>query len=147
MSAMASQTTSLTMVYSAVYSRCRWKKRSKLRVTGLCEGNSPVTGEFPVQRASNAEDVSIWWRHHAQNVYVTTQIQHLPNRHLIIDDLVSRQQAIYLSQCWTRSMSPLGVIRPRFIKLSFVQNKNFSWPINRFGSSYIAQKNYCRAPC
>ena len=26
-----------------------------LRVTGLCEGNSPVTGEFPAQRASNAE--------------------------------------------------------------------------------------------
>ena len=37
---------------------------SKLRVTGLCEGNSPVTGEFPAQMASNAENVSIWWRHH-----------------------------------------------------------------------------------
>ena len=24
----------------------------------LCEGNSPVTGEFPAQRASNAENVS-----------------------------------------------------------------------------------------
>ena len=42
----------------------RSKKTSKLGVTGLCEGNSPVTGEFPVQRASNAENVSIWWRHH-----------------------------------------------------------------------------------
>ena len=37
---------------------------SKLHITGLCEGNSPVTGEFPAQRASNAENVSIWWRHH-----------------------------------------------------------------------------------
>ena len=27
--------------------RYRSKKTSKLRVTGLCEGNSPVTGEFP----------------------------------------------------------------------------------------------------
>ena len=44
--------------------RRRSKKTSKLRVTGLCEGNSPVTGEFPAQRASNAENVSIWWRHH-----------------------------------------------------------------------------------
>ena len=44
--------------------RCRSKKTSKLRVTGLCVGNSPVTGEFPAQRASNAENVSIWWRHH-----------------------------------------------------------------------------------
>ena len=42
----------------------RSKKTSKLRVTGLCEGNSPVTGEFPTQRASNAEDVFIWWRLH-----------------------------------------------------------------------------------
>ena len=24
----------------------------------------PVTGEFPAQRAGNAENVSIWWRHH-----------------------------------------------------------------------------------
>ena len=40
------------------------KETSKLRTTGLCEGNSPVTGEFPAQRASNAENVSIWWRHH-----------------------------------------------------------------------------------
>ena len=44
--------------------RRRSKKTSKLRVTGLCVGNSTVTGEFPAQRASNAEIVSIWWRHH-----------------------------------------------------------------------------------
>ena len=44
--------------------RRRSKKTSKLRVTGLCEGNSPVTGEFPAQMASNAENVFIWWRHH-----------------------------------------------------------------------------------
>ena len=64
MSAMASQITSLTSVYSNVYSKRRSKKTSKLRVTGLCAGNSPVTGEFPAQRASNAEKVSIWWRPH-----------------------------------------------------------------------------------
>ena len=45
--------------------RRRWKKTSKLRVTGLCVGNSPLTGEFPAQMSSNAENVSIWWRHHA----------------------------------------------------------------------------------
>ena len=32
----------------------------------LC-GEFIGTGEFPAQRASNAENVSIWWRHH---VYV-----------------------------------------------------------------------------
>ena len=44
--------------------RCRWKKTSKFCVTGLCKENSLVTGEFPAQRARNAENASIWWRHH-----------------------------------------------------------------------------------
>ena len=38
------------------------KKTSRLRVSGICEGNSPLVGEFPSQRASNAENASIWWR-------------------------------------------------------------------------------------
>ena len=60
MRAIASQITSPTIVYSTLYSRGRSKKTSKLRVTGLCEINSPVTGEFPAQMASNTESVSIW---------------------------------------------------------------------------------------
>ena len=63
MSAMASQITSLTIVYSTVHSGADQKKTPTLRATGLCEGNSPVTGEFSAQKASNAENVSIWWRH------------------------------------------------------------------------------------
>ena len=106
MGMMASQNTSLTIVYLTMYSgaderkhqssvslafvrgihnghdgvsnhqphdcllnhvfRHRWKKTSKLRVTGLCEGNSLVTSEFPTRRASNAENVSIWWHVVAQ---------------------------------------------------------------------------------
>ena len=45
--------------------RLRSKKTSKLRVTGLCVGNSPGSGEFPAHVASNVENVSISWRHHA----------------------------------------------------------------------------------
>ena len=45
----------------------RRSKTPKLRATGLCVGNSPVTCEFPIQRASNAENVSIWWRHHVKS--------------------------------------------------------------------------------
>ena len=44
--------------------RRRIKETSKLRVTGLCAGNSPGTGEFPAQMASNAENDFIWWSHH-----------------------------------------------------------------------------------
>ena len=63
MGTVASQVTSLASVYSTVHSSGS-KKTSKLRDTGLCVGNSPVTSEFPAQMASNAENVSIWWRHH-----------------------------------------------------------------------------------
>ena len=45
--------------------RRKSKKRSTLRATGLCVGNSPVTDEFPAQMVSNAENGSIWWLHHA----------------------------------------------------------------------------------
>ena len=53
----------------------RSKKTSKLRVTGLCAGNSPVTGEFLAQRSSNAENVSIWWRHHDTSLNLESKIQ------------------------------------------------------------------------
>ena len=48
----------------------RSKKTSKFRVTGLYEGNSPVTDEFPTKRASSTENVSIWWRHHVMDYIV-----------------------------------------------------------------------------
>ena len=59
MVAVASQIASLTTVYSTVYSDADQRKHQKLRVTGLCAGNSPGTGEFPAQMTSNAENVSI----------------------------------------------------------------------------------------
>ena len=65
MGAMASQITRLTVIYSTVFFGCRSKKTSKFCVTGLCAGNSPGTREFPTQMANIAENVSIWWRHHA----------------------------------------------------------------------------------
>ena len=60
----------------------RSKKTSKLRVTGLCEGNSPETGEFPAQRVSNAEIVSIWWRHHFEDLWVAWHLWHGEANHL-----------------------------------------------------------------
>ena len=66
MSASVSRITGLTVVESIVYSRRSSKRTSKLCLTGLCKGNSPVTSEFPTQRASYAEYISIWWRHHAR---------------------------------------------------------------------------------
>ena len=58
MGAMASPITSLPIVSSTVYSGADQKKYQSSASLAF------VTGEFPAQMASNAENVSIWWRHH-----------------------------------------------------------------------------------
>ena len=45
--------------------RRRSKKTSKLRATGLCEGNPLVTWWFLLTKGQWRGNVSIWWRHHA----------------------------------------------------------------------------------
>ena len=55
MGVMASQITSLPIVYLTVYSGGDQRQHQKFRVTGLCARTSPVTGEFPAQMASNAK--------------------------------------------------------------------------------------------
>ena len=65
MSSMASQIISLTIVCTTVYSDADQRKHQSS--TSLAFGrNSPVTGEFPAQRTSNAENVSIRWRHRVE---------------------------------------------------------------------------------
>ena len=80
--------------------RRRSKVTSKLRVTALCAGNSLVTGEFPAQRASNAENVSIWWRHHVINLH-----QVKGSRRAKVFCLIS---SIYLSNTNANSRFPFG---------------------------------------
>ena len=65
--------------------RRRSKKESKLRVTGLCNGNWPV---ITLTKASDAENVSILWRHH--------EFFHLPGvtwRVCVLRTVTSRLQA------------------------------------------------------
>ena len=68
MSAIASQITSLTIDYSTVDSGADQRKHQSSASLAFVW----VTGEFPAQMASNAENVSIWWRHHVQQVSCRT---------------------------------------------------------------------------
>ena len=66
MSAIASQIAIVSIVFLTVCSGADPRKHQNYAsLAGLCEGNPPVTGGIRLQRASNAENVSIWWRHHA----------------------------------------------------------------------------------
>ena len=57
MDAMASQITSLAIVYSTVYSDADQRKHQSSTSLAFVRG-------IHIQMASNAENVSIWWRHH-----------------------------------------------------------------------------------
>ena len=71
------------------------KETSKLRVTGFCEGHSPVTGELPSQRASNAENVSIWWRHHGYPFWRSSW--NIPlTYHLSVEAIISMEIYIHV---------------------------------------------------
>ena len=93
--------------------RRRSTKTPKLRVTGLCAGNSPGTGEFPAQMASNVENVSIWWRHLAIQRYtdVITCVLTLDDMMMVLSMTMttmllfvnSVSKIIVLSFCFKRS--------------------------------------------
>ena len=64
MSAIASQIIGVSIVCSNV---CLGADQGNINASchWPCAGNSSVTGGFPSQRASDAENLSIWWRHRA----------------------------------------------------------------------------------
>ena len=62
MGPMASQITSFTIVSSTVYSGADQRKHWSSASLAFVVGNSPMTGDFPAQKASNAENTSSWWR-------------------------------------------------------------------------------------
>ena len=74
-------------LFAQPFVQAQFKENIKLRVTGLCDGNSPVTGGFPSQRASNAEKcfhlmVSSWVLYiaYVYSEFLLVQMAFLPAR-------------------------------------------------------------------
>ena len=67
MSAMATQTPGVSIVYSTVFTGVDQRKHLSSVSLTFVKGIHYllVIGKFPTGRASNVENVSIWWRHHA----------------------------------------------------------------------------------
>ena len=115
MGAVACQITSLTIVYSIVYSDAGQRKTSKCRVTGLCAGNSPGTGEFPAEMASNAEIVSSWRRHHVR-------VRKSDVSKLVITTITVTQAQRWCSSNWYEEIIDFG-----FILTTKVGIAGFKW--------------------
>ena len=72
MSPMTSQITNLTIVYTSVYSSADQRKHHSS--ASLAFVREILTGEFIAQRASNAENVSIWWRHRGTSLQLLNRL-------------------------------------------------------------------------
>ena len=87
------------------------KETSNSALLTLCEENSSVTGEFPSQRSSNAENVSILWRHHVFSVswqlslgaetwncrycWVHSNVQRVSHSFLLLVKVISSKFGVY----------------------------------------------------
>ena len=140
MGTMASLITSLKSVYSTVHPGADQRKHQN---SGLCAGNSPETGEFPAQKASNAEIVSIWWRHHG---YARDKKKYIPtNGNLIfmaylIAPLVTRQFPLIqfmTSESTSSRMSNYGIHQTYFMN-------HTSLFLSYFRTRYIYFASYCQ---
>ena len=76
MATLASQITSSTVVYSTVHSDADQRKHQSSASLSFVWGIHR-TGEFPAQRASYTENVSIWWRHHAICIHYWHRMGHI----------------------------------------------------------------------
>ena len=125
-SAMASQITNLAIVYSIVDIST---KTPKLCATGLCEGNSQVTGKFPAKMASNAENASIWWHHHVimgipalvREICIVTSHKY-PSPILLPAIKINWFDQVYIDHKCDVSHSPNGG-NMRFMKYSWYKNR------------------------
>ena len=114
--------------------RHKSKKTSKLRVTALYVGNSPGTGELPTQRASYAENVSIWWRHMNDRLFGNKLLSELTLLSLGRDNVehslnhrtnICRYDALSLNE-WRPSMVIYRVEIHRY----FTRCIMISWPFS-----------------
>ena len=107
----------------------RSKKTPKLLVTGLWE----FTGdrEFPAQRARNAENVSIWWRHHGEPAPCSFNIYSVVGTISWIHQIVT----LRVRTCWLEIFQNSNTLYLIFLQLCQIKMLQ------------ISRQQYCRDMC
>ena len=95
MSVVTSQITGVSNVYSTVCSDVDQRKHQSSASLAFVGGNSPVTGEFPAQRDSNAENVFIWWRHHG--LMFSKRLPHDASIQALLQPVENRRAKAYVT--------------------------------------------------
>ena len=136
MTRIASQITSLTVVYSTVYSDADQRKIKAPRHWPLCV-EFIGTGEFPTQRASFAENASIWWRHHVVNAPLTKRFHVVTSWCKVYDvvcDVCAICEGYQLSRCREISRDLIGHFdQCRMSKTSDPKSSTGKWIVFNLG--------------
>ena len=103
MSAMASIKSPTSRLFAQSFVQPHIKKTSKLLITGLCEGNPAVTDGILSQRASNAENISIWWRHHGM---------HENPPHIMLSNILAHRGHKHMAP-WRPTINLINLISPQ----------------------------------
>ena len=96
MDVIASQITSLTSAYSAVHSGVDKKKNIKAPRHRLLCGEFTGNQWIPAQMASNAENVSIWWRHDVMESYRVSFVSSKSEQSLTFEVFVLSATSYYI---------------------------------------------------
>ena len=122
--------------------RPRSKKTSKLGITGLCGGNSPVTGEFPAQRANNTENVSIWWCHHD---WARHSVTANTTNATFCSCLFTNDFSIIIQIRWKFHSALIHVVMKKSLwNFSHGMTAGLSWHVQIFLQNNILQWNYTK---
>ena len=145
MSAIASQITSLTIVYSTVYSGADQNKYQSSASLAFVWGiHPPGTGEFPAQMASNAENVSIWWRHHVKIYFTGKRLHNVSWKRKPYEYI----HMIFINVTWKTSVNTMYRIENLANWRSFYQHELTLIPIctsnyNHYKVSFVWYKHFC----
>ena len=113
MGARASQITSLTIVYSIVYSDADQRKHESSASLAFVQGIHRWPVNSPQKLASNAENVSIWWRHHGCRTGDAVRVETSCLRHRI------ETLSVLLALCEENAPVTVGFLSQRPVTQSF----------------------------
>ena len=124
MSAMASQITCVSIVYSTVCWGTHQRKHLSIASLAFVRGIHHWSVDYPHKGASNAEYVSIWWHHHVGTthksmIYCSWQVQNSIRRCLLWVPTIFQSRDLIGDVWWY-----------------FRKKKTSQWPMDRW-RSYI----------
>ena len=130
--------------FSTVCFDVHQRKHQSFVLLVLCEGNPPVTGGFPSQKASNAESISMRWCHHVAPRYPATLIRIVSVCNMLRHHLhICMGVGVGMSQMYS-CFDQQSCVKGSYYHLSIYNHKYSDLTWNRITCSLFMKNNSSR---